>query len=292
MDAETRPDGRGPAGASRPALADAYVELLKRTLIGANLGRVTYHVPVRQAAGPVRGAVARFLARRGGSVLARPVTVDLEQAADGSLFASYLPPGVMSMVGRARMDNLEFCVRDVVSRGVPGDLIETGVWRGGSTIFMRGLLEALGDGSRRVYVADSFQGLPAPDAERYPEDRDLDLHLERDLAISLEQVKDHFRRFGLLDDRVEFVPGWFRDTLPGLAGHRWAVVRLDGDMYESTMDSLTNLYDGLSAGGWLIVDDYSIPACREAVQDFRRERGIDDPITEIDWTGVFWQKSR
>ncbi len=275
-----------------PGMAEAYVELLKRTLIGANLGPATYYVPVRDGAGPLRATVARLLARRGGSVLARPVTVDLEQVADGSLFASFLPPGVMSMIGRPRMDNLEACVRDVVANGVPGDLIETGVWRGGSTIFMRGLLEALGDSHRRVYVADSFQGLPAPDPDRYPGDRGMELHLHADLAVGVDRVRDHFRRFGLLDDRVVFVEGWFRDTLPALAGHQWSVIRLDGDMYESTMDGLTNLYDGLSVGGWVIVDDYHIPACRDAVADFRRQRGIDDPITEIDWTGVFWRKSR
>lgn len=277
---------------SAPGMADAYVELLKRTLIGANLGPVRYYLPVRDGSGPLRRALARLLVRRGGSVLARPVTIDLEQVADGSLFASFLPPGVMSMIGRPRMDNLERCVRDVVANRVPGDLIETGVWRGGSTIFMRGLLKALDDPARKVYVADSFQGLPAPDPGRYPEDRGMELHLEADLAVGLEQVRDHFRRFGLLDDRVVFVPGWFRDTLPALAGHQWSVIRLDGDMYESTLDALTNLYDGLSVGGWLIVDDYQIPACRDAVQDFRRRRSIDDPITEIDWTGVFWQKSR
>jgi hypothetical protein len=72
----------------------------------------------------------------------------------------------------------------------------------------------------------------------------------------------------------------------------WSVIRLDGDMYESTMDGLTNLYDGLSPGGFLIVDDYaSIDACKQAVDDFRRERGISDPIEQVDWTGVYWRKS-
>jgi O-methyltransferase len=84
--------------------------------------------------------------------------------------------------------------------------------------------------------------------------------------------------------------GWFRDTLPPLRGRRWAVVRLDGDMYESTMDGLVNLYDGLSAGGFLIIDDFSHPGCRQAVEDFRRQHGIDEPIEKIDWTGVFWRK--
>jgi hypothetical protein len=197
----------------------------------------------------------------------------------------------MTMIGARRMDNIEDCVRRVIEDRVPGDLIETGVWRGGATIFMRGVLRAFGVADRTVYVADSFQGLPAPDAERYPADAGIDLHLWPGLAVGLDEVRANFDRYGLLDDQVEFVPGWFGDTLPALTGHRWAVVRLDGDLYQSTTDSLDNLYDGLSPGGWLIVDDYEIPACRQAVNDFRERRGIDDPIREIDWTGICWQKS-
>ena len=69
-------------------------------------------------------------------------------------------------------------------------------------------------------------------------------------------------------------------------------MRLDGDLYESTMDALTNLYDRLSPGGYVIVDDYSIPACRLAVEDFRRARGLTEEIVQIDWTGVFWRRAR
>jgi precorrin-6B methylase 2 len=104
-------------------------------------------------------------------------------------------------------------------------------------------------------------------------------------------VRENFARFGLLDDQVEFVKGWFRDTLPALRGHTWAIIRLDGDLYESTMDALENLYDNLAAGGWLIVDDYEIEACRQAVTDFRAARGVTEEIKEIDGYGVCWQKA-
>jgi predicted O-methyltransferase YrrM len=127
--------------------------------------------------------------------------------------------------------------------------------------------------------------------ERYPADDGLQLHLWPGLAVGVDEVMANFDRYGLLDDQVTFVEGWFRDTLPALKGHRWAVIRLDGDLYESTTDALENLYDGLSPGGALIVDDYEIPACRQAVNDFRQRRKIDDPITAIDWTGIWWQKS-
>jgi hypothetical protein len=195
------------------------------------------------------------------------------------------------MIGSRRLDNVEACMRSVLDADVPGDFIETGVWKGGTTIFMRGLLRAYGITDRRVYVADSFEGVPPPDETRYPADRGLDFHLWPPLAVDVDSVKGNFARLGLLDDQVEFVKGWFRDTLPALRGHQWAVVRLDGDLYESTTDALENLYDGLVSGGWLIVDDYEIEACRKAVTDFRTARGITEPIVEIDANGVCWQKT-
>jgi O-methyltransferase len=193
------------------------------------------------------------------------------------------------MVGLARLDNLQRCIKDAVQRSVPGDLIETGVWRGGASIFMRGVLKALGEVDRRVWVADSFQGLPAP-GRRFAVDEGDIHHRFSGLAVSLEVVKDNFRRYGLLDEQVQFVHGWFRDTLPGLREQRWAVIRLDGDMYESTMDALENLYPQLSTGGYLIVDDGALPRCRAAVDDFRRRYGIQEPIERIDWTGLFWRR--
>ncbi len=110
--------------------------------------------------------------------------------------------------------------------------------------------------------------------------------------MSQETVAEHFQRFGLLDDQVRFVKGWFRDTMPTLADHKWAIIRLDGDMYESTMNVLENLYPGLSPGGYVIVDDYhAIPACRQAIGDYRDAHGIEEEIHQIDWTGSYWRKS-
>ena len=198
-----------------------------------------------------------------------------------------------TLVGFERLDNIRYCVETAVSDNVPGDLIETGVWRGGSCIFMRGVLKALGVTDRVVWVADSFEGLPKPDAENYPADDGNRLHTYDELAVSLEAVKDTFDRYGLLDDQVKFLKGWFRDTLPGAPIEKLAVLRLDGDMYESTMDALTNLYDRVSPGGFVIVDDYgAYDYCRKAIHDFREERGISDEIHSIDWTGVYWRKGR
>jgi hypothetical protein len=195
------------------------------------------------------------------------------------------------MIGLKRLDNLQFCIEEAITNGVAGDLIETGVWRGGATIFMRAVLRAYGITDRCVWVADSFEGLPPPDTTKYPCDAGDTLHQARELAVSLEEVKANFERYGLLDDQVCFLKGWFRDALPVALIQRLAVLRLDGDMYESTMDALVNLYPKLSEGGYVIVDDYSaIPACRQAVQEYRSANGISEEIREIDWTGVFWQK--
>jgi hypothetical protein len=195
------------------------------------------------------------------------------------------------MIGLKRLDNLEFCIEQVITNGVPGDFIETGVWRGGATIFMRAVLKAYGVTDRCVWVADSFEGLPPPDARKYPPDAGDRLHEATALAVSLEQVKANFDRYGLLDDQVRFLKGWFRDTLPAAPIERLAVLRLDGDMYQSSMDALVNLYPKVSQGGYVIVDDYgAIPACRQAVNDYRAANGITEEIRDIDWTGIFWQK--
>lgn len=203
------------------------------------------------------------------------------------------PPFAHSMVGLERLDSLQACVETLLAEGVPGDLLEAGVWRGGASILMRGILEGVGAGGRDVWVCDSFEGLPPPDPERYPADRDLAFHGYRELAVSLDEVRANFARYGLLDERVRFVKGWFKDTLPGLPVSALAVLRLDGDLYESTMDGLTHLYPRLSVGGFVIVDDYgAIPACRQAVEDYRALHRIDEPIQWVDWTGIHWRKGR
>jgi hypothetical protein len=198
-----------------------------------------------------------------------------------------------TMIGLARLNNLQFCVEDVLAHDVPGDLIETGVWRGGSCIFMRGILKAYRVKDRRVWVADSFAGLPRPNPEKYPADAGDTQYTSTPVAIPLEQVKANFERYGLADDQVRFLKGWFKDTLPTAPIEKLAVLRLDGDMYESTMDGLSNLYPKLSVGGYVIVDDYNVIAgCKKAIHDYRNSKRIEDPIRDIDGSGVFWQRTR
>lgn len=203
------------------------------------------------------------------------------------------PATAHTMIGARRLDNVCFCVEDALQRGVPGDLIETGVWRGGATILMRAILKAYDVSDRNVWVADSFAGLPPPDPEKYPLDAGDTLFTEDELRISLEDVQANFAAYDLLDDQVRFLKGWFSDTLPHAPIERLAVMRLDGDMYGSTMDALRALYPKLSVGGYVIVDDYgAIEACRQAVHDFRSAEQIEDEIHTVDWTGVYWQRTR
>jgi O-methyltransferase len=195
-----------------------------------------------------------------------------------------------TMVGLHRLRNVRACMERVLTERVPGDFIEAGTWRGGVAIFMRGLLQAYGIEDRIVFAADSFRGLPEPNPGEYPADTGDAHHTAPVLAVPRATVERNFELYGLLDDQVRFLEGWFADTLPTVRDRTWAVIRLDGDLYESTIDALTNLYPGLSVGGFVIVDDYAHPPCRQAVEDFRAEHGITDPIEEIDWTGAFWRR--
>lgn len=194
------------------------------------------------------------------------------------------------MIGLRRLDNLQFCVETVIREGVEGDLIETGVWRGGACIFMRAILAAYGIEDRKVYVADSFEGLPKPDVEKFPADKGDRLYIHRFLAVSQHEVENNFKRYGLLDGQVVFLKGWFKDTLPHAQIENLGILRLDGDMYSSTMDALTNLYPRLSKSGFCIIDDYALPRCKRAVDDFRAQNGIHTEMKIVDWTGRYWRK--
>ncbi len=186
------------------------------------------------------------------------------------------------MVGLNRLDDLQACVEQVVRDGVPGDLIETGTWRGGASLLMRATLDSLGAGDRTVVLADSFQGF-RPTTIRVTSTRPTSWRRR-------VRGRGGFARLGL-DGGVRFVPGFFEETLPRLAGERWSVVRLDGDTYEATWLALESLYPTLAPGGHLIVDDYRVvPECARAVDEFRERHGIREPLHDVDWTCVRWRR--
>lgn len=196
-----------------------------------------------------------------------------------------------TMIGKSRLDNIQFCIETVLEDNIPGDMIETGIWRGGACIFMRGVLMAYGITDRVVWAADSFAGVPPP---THPADKGLilDASVLPVLSVSLEDVWELFERYDLLDDQVNFVKGWFKDTLGKAPIEKLAVLRLDGDLYESTMDALKPLYGKVSQGGFIIADDYySCPPCKQAIDEFRSAHNIRDELTQIDDQSVFWRKT-
>ena len=270
LQAAREPTATGP-GPDPESLRLAYLDLLKLTLC--------------DLAGTATMSVART---QQGHVMSRELTGDqLRMRAAGMDW----PLHGLTMVGLRRLDDLQRCVESVVRDGVEGDLIEAGSWRGGASLLMRATLDSLGGGDRTLFVADSFQGFPEASGDLSKGyDLSLDLAGADFLAVPLEEVGASFAKFGL-EQGVEFIPGFFQETLPSMTGRQWSIVRLDGDTYEAIWTGMESLYDGLSPGGYLIVDDYlSLDRCREAIDEYRLQHGISEPIEEVDWTCVRWRK--
>lgn len=201
------------------------------------------------------------------------------------------PSKAHTMIGVKRLANVRFLAEDVINSQIPGDFMETGVWRGGACIMMRAVMDVYAVKDRRVWLADSFEGLPPPSPELYPADADEKFHEYEALSVPIEHVEDNFRKYDLLDDQVLFLKGWFKDTLPRAPIGNLALLRLDGDLYESTIISLEALYDKVSLGGYIIVDDYHVVnGCKQAVHDFCSLRGIEPEFIEIDGVGIYWKK--
>ncbi len=267
-----------------------YLDLMKKTLTfylwpepPHPLESTFYRRP--QISRVILTSIAKVLKKfRLRLMLDRPFTQ--EQRENGLVWPGYAD----TMIGLKRLDNLQYCAETAIREGVPGDFIETGVWRGGACIFMRAILKAHGVTNRKVFVADSFEGLPKPDEEKYPADKGDRHHTHTVLAISQKEVETNFSKYDLLDHQVVFLKGWFKDTLPSAPIEKLAVLRLDGDMYGSTIEVLDNLYPKLSKGGFCIIDDYALKGCRQAVDDYRKNHGIDSPLNEVDWSGRWWRK--
>jgi hypothetical protein len=243
-----------------------YLDLLEKSLLDAIYGE-------RQFDTWLRGLLQRlrhpYITRRG------PLLV---------------PACAHTAIGATRLRHLRRLVERTLHEEIPGDYIEAGVWRGGACILMRGVLAAHGIADRLVYCADTFAGLPRPDRS-FPADKRDRLYKFRELAVSEETVRQNFAAYDLLDEQVVFLKGLFADTLPRLSDRRFALIRLDGDMYGSTMSALENLYDRVSSSGFVIIDDYGgLRNCAKAVHDFLDARGLRPTIEPIDESCVWWQK--
>jgi O-methyltransferase len=224
---------------------------------------------------------------------------------DGSLWQE--TSNACTLIGLRRMDHMQFLLEEVIRLNIPGDFIETGVWRGGASIFAAAVFLAYSqtcpsDSCRRVFLADSFCGIPPVNTDLYPVDAAHagaeEIELFKD--TSAQRVRDSFAAFGVLSDAVVFLEGWFKDTLPAarltIFG-RFSVIRLDGDTYEATWLALDQLYHLLSPGGFVIVDDFTDwIGCRKAVSDFREQHAVTSPIRPVFHgpgelvRGIWWQK--
>lgn len=198
------------------------------------------------------------------------------------------PQTALTMVGKKRLNNIRKLLSECDSDGVLGDFVECGVWRGGASIYAAAVI-ATSFRKRDVWLCDSFQGLPNP---THKLDRMDPVHLWKDsdvLAVPLSEVQDNFKKLNLLGPNIHFVKGWFKDTLSELPCKRIAVLRADGDMYESTMQIL-GLWRKVSPGGYVIIDDYyDVQGCRKAVDSFFHLYPDLRPI-RIDDASIYFQK--
>ncbi len=201
-----------------------------------------------------------------------------------------------TMVGRNGLLATYDCVKGAELTGIRGCLVECGVARGGCSALMA--LVSRDYGSNRVsWLFDSFEGLPDKTAEDgHPRiSKRTDKHsdrLSKGFCLgTLEEVEDLFYNVMMFDkSRARMVKGWFQDTLPEYREKVGgiAVLRLDGDWYESTKCCLENLYDNVTDGGYVIIDDYALVGCRKAMDEFfaRREEGMPEVV--LDGRGGGW----
>lgn len=267
---------------------ELYLDLLKKTLTRAIVSTGIERHTIRPQDGPksrLACSVNRFLKNRWLEIVRLHRTTPEEFFDPGPEVGNRVDDAE-TMLGLRQLEHMQHCIAEVLSRNIPGDFLEAGVWRGGMSIFMRACLKAFDDEIRKLYVVDSFAGLP--EINRQIETFDWN---KEDMAVSLETVKNNFARYSLLDDRVIFVKGYFSETLPHVSIGQLSILRVDADLYQSTMDVLRNLYHKLSPGGYAIFDDYrNLPDCRRAIDEFRRERNIAEEIQSIDRHAVCWQK--
>jgi O-methyltransferase len=252
------------------ALRRAYLDLLKLSLcdlVGAETRQVWSSNPSRLFSRALIGET------------------QLRWRADGTDW----PLNGLTMIGLTRLDDLQACVESIVADGIPGDLIEAGTWRGGASMLMRATLDTLEAPQRDVWLADSFQGFPLPEARGTDRELEQDMSAIDYLAPDVDDVRGYFGRLGL-DGGVRFVPGFFEETMAGMRGRQWSLVRLDADTYRATRLTLEALYPGLAVGGYLVIDDYALDPCRQAVEDFRSEHDITEPIERVDWTAHRWRR--
>jgi len=191
-----------------------------------------------------------------------------------------------------RLINLYRLAQKVNRLRLPGDIVECGVWNGGSAAIM-----AVADRDdttsgkvRKLWLFDSFRGLPPPSNKDGKQARET--YFQGWCQGEPEKVKQIFRRFRLSLQPVNTVAGWFDETLPTADLQTIALLHVDADWYASVKIVLETLYDKVVEGGFIVLDDYwRWPGCREAVTDYLKEHQIQGVVLkQVDLHGVYFQK--
>ncbi|HEX6460194.1 MAG TPA: CmcI family methyltransferase [Thermoleophilaceae bacterium] len=182
-------------------------------------------------------------------------------------------------LGRVRLDHLETCLEAIRADGVEGDLVECGSGRAGAAIFMRGFVEAHELAGPRVWAIDRWGGGGTGGADRPT------------FVADLNAVREGFARFGLLDERVAFAQGALATAVGEVSADAIALLRIDSGDPEDVKAVLDALYDRVRPGGFVVIDGYGEADCRAAVDRFRAEHGVLDPLERVDWSAATWRKT-
>lgn len=185
-----------------------------------------------------------------------------------------------TMTGVERIASLIEAVDYVTEMQIPGDIVECGVWRGGSMMAIALTLLARGDRSRSLYLYDTFEGMSSPTAADKSQEGPAEEQLRRDKKgtgiwcyASLEDVRANLLSTGYPEEKIHLIKGKVEDTIPATLPSHLAMLRLDTDWYESTRHELTHLYPRLHPKGVLILDDYGHwEGARKAVDEYFGER--------------------
>jgi O-methyltransferase len=182
-------------------------------------------------------------------------------------------------------------VEYVVRNNIPGDIAECGVWSGGSMLLAAHALKHFGDTTRRIYLYDTFSGMPKPDDidvrwDGIPSLPTWEHHRANGQKWGFGGTQDHVRSVvlssGYPEDRFVFVEGMVEDTLPAIRPEAIAILRLDTDLYSSTLHELVHLYPVLSVGGILIIDDYgAFVGAKVATDQYFAETGVPVFLSRI-----------
>lgn len=193
----------------------------------------------------------------------------------------------LSLIGEDGLDNIRDLLEKVKENHVSGAFVEAGIWRGGACIYARAVMDYFKI-LEPVYGCDSFVGLPPP---KWEQDEGDQHYLMKELIVSQRTVEENIRYF-VLEGNIELVPGFFKETMPQLKNRlrKISILRVDGDMYQSTTEVLENLYDKVSVGGFVICDDYALAGARMAIDDFREKYSIKNPLIKVNNTIHYWQK--